>query len=75
MNWKIHRAILIAAIWIAEVLSAGICGFIAALALIPASYAARGYFAFGGEWLIVRGVTLRAFHVINNAFFKMLKDH
>lgn len=23
MNWKIHRAILIAAIWIAEVLSAG----------------------------------------------------
>ena len=31
MNWKIHRAILIAAIWIAEVLSAGICGFIAAL--------------------------------------------
>ena len=54
MDWKIHRAILIAAIWIAEVLSAGICGFIAALALIPASYAARGYFAFGGEWLIVR---------------------
>ena len=51
MDWKIHRAILIAAIWIAEVLSAGICGFIAALALIPASYAARGYFAFGGEWL------------------------
>ena len=49
MDWKIHRAILIAAIWIAEVLSAGICGFIAALALIPASYAARGYFAFGGE--------------------------
>lgn len=46
MDWKIHRAILIAAIWIAEVLSAGICGFIAALALIPASYAARGYFAF-----------------------------
>ena len=43
MDWKIHRAILIAAIWIAEVLSAGICGFIAALALIPASYAARGY--------------------------------
>ena len=33
MDWKIHRAILIAAIWIAEVLSAGICGFIAALAL------------------------------------------
>ena len=61
--------------WIAEVLSAGICGFIAALALIPASYAARGYFAFGGEWLIVLGVTLLAFHVINNAFFKMLKDH
>ena len=30
MEWKIHRAILIAAIWIAEVLSAGICGFIAA---------------------------------------------
>ena len=57
MDWKIHRAILIAAIWIAEVLSAGICGFIAALALIPASYAARG------------------FHIINNAFFKMLKDH
>lgn len=56
MDWKIHRAILIAAIWIAEVLSAGICGFIAALALIPASYAARGYFAFGGEWLIVLGV-------------------
>ena len=71
MDWKIHRAILIAAIWIAEVLSAGICGFIAALA----SYAARGYFAFGGEWLIVLGVTLLAFHVINNAFFKMLKDH
>ena len=69
MNWKIHRAILIAAIWIAEVLSAGICGFIAALALIPAN------FAFGGEWLIVLGVTLLAFHVINNAFFKMLKDH
>ena len=65
MDWKIHRAILIAAIWIAEVLSAGICGFIAAL----------GYFAFGGEWLIVLGVTLLAFHVINNAFFKMLKDH
>ena len=60
MDWKIHRAILIAAIWIAEVLSAGICGFIAALALIPASYAARGYFAF---------------HVINNAFFGMLKHH
>lgn len=57
MDWKIHRAILIAAIWIAEVLSAGICGFIAALALIPASYAARGYFAFGGEWLIVLGVS------------------
>lgn len=75
MDWKIHRAILIAAIWIAEVLSAGICGFIAALALIPASYAARGYFAFGGEWLIVLGVTLLAFHVINNAFFKMLKNH
>ena len=54
MDWKIHRAILIAAIWIAEVLSAGICGFIAALALIPASYAARGYFAFGGEWLASR---------------------
>lgn len=71
MDWKIHRAILIAAIWIAEVLSAGICGFIAALALIPASYAARGYFAFGGEWLIVLGVTLLAFHVINNAFFKI----
>ena len=69
MDWKIHRAILIAAIWVAEVLSAGICGFIAALALIPASYAARGYFAFGGEWLIVLGVTLLAFHVINNAFF------
>ena len=62
MDWKIHRAILIAAIWIAEVLSAGICGFIAALALIPASYAARGYFAFGGEWLVVLGVTLLAFH-------------
>lgn len=75
MDWKIHRAILIAAIWIAEVLSAGICGFIAALALIPASYAARGYFAFGGEWLIVLGVTLLAFHVINNAFFGMLKHH
>ena len=75
MNWKIHRAILIAAIWIAEVLSAGICGFIAALALIPASYAARGYFAFGGEWLVVLGVTLLAFHVINNAFFGMLKHH
>ena len=43
MDWKIHRAILIAVIWIAEVLSAG--------------------------------VTLLAFHVINNAFFKMLKDH
>ena len=53
MNWKIHRALLIAAIWIAEVLAAGICGFIAALALVPASYAARGYYAFGGEWLIV----------------------
>ena len=75
MDWKIHRAILIAAIWIAEVLSAGICGFIAALALIPASYAARGYFAFGGEWLGVLGVTLLAFHVINNAFFGMLKHH
>lgn len=75
MDWKIHRAILIAAIWIAEVLSAGICGFIVALALIPASYAARGYFAFGGEWLIVLGVTLLAFHVINNAFFGMLKHH
>ena len=75
MDWKIHRAILIAAIWIAEVLSAGICGFIAALALIPASYAARGYFAFGGEWLVVLGVTLLAFHVINNAFFGMLKHH
>lgn len=75
MDWKIHRAILIAAIWIAEALSAGICGFIAALALIPASYAARGYFAFGGEWLIVLGVTLLAFRVINNAFFKMLKNH
>lgn len=51
MDWKIHRAFLIAAIWIAEVLAAGICGFIAALALVPASYAARGYYAFGGEWL------------------------
>ena len=48
MDWKIHRAILIAAIWIAEVLSAGICGFIAALALIPASYAAR-YKALGNS--------------------------
>ena len=38
-------------------------------------YAARGYFAFGGEWLIVLGVTLLAFHVINNAFFGMLKHH
>lgn len=74
MNWKIHRALLIAAIWIAEVLAAGICGFIAALALVPASYAARGYYAFGGEWLIVLGVTLLAFHIINNAFFKMLKE-
>lgn len=71
MNWKIHRALLIAAIWIAEVLAAGICGFIAALALVPASYAARGYYAFGGEWLIVLGVTLLAFHIINNAFFKV----
>ena len=75
MNWKIHRAILIAAIWIAEVLSAGICGFIAALALIPASYVALLYFSFRGEWRIVFGVTLLDIHVINNAFFKMLKDH
>ena len=75
MDWKIHRVILIAAIWIAEVLAAGICGFIAALALVPASYVARGYYAFGGEWLIVLGITLLAFNIINNAFFKMLKDH
>lgn len=64
MGWKIHRAILIAAIWIAEVLSAGICGFIAALALIPASYAARGYissidaFYYSGKYtLTVRTVS------------------
>ena len=59
----------------ADRIPADICGFIAALTLIPASYAARGYFAFGGEWLIVLGVTLLAFHVINNAFFGMLKHH
>ena len=69
MNWKIHRALLIAAIWIAEVLAAGICGFIAALALVPASYAARGYYAFGGEWLIVLGVTLLQAFTLEIGFF------
>ena len=29
-----------------------------------ASYAARGYFAFGGEWLVVLGVTLLAFQAL-----------
>lgn len=64
----------ITVLWAVEVLLSVIAGAVAAAILIPLALLERGYFAFGGEWLIVFITTAVAYHCIHKAVFKWLES-
>lgn len=56
-------------VFIVEMMGAVLVTAIAAAILIPAAYAERGYFAVGGEWLVLMLIAIAAYSAIHNYLF------